>query len=60
VLKKELVNFSRKTNLATAHDSYEHWRDSHYEHLVLAMALACWRGRWRSSRVRVLRKPPGR
>ena len=41
-LKKELLNFRRKINLATAHDSYEHWRESDHDDLVLATALACW------------------
>jgi hypothetical protein len=27
-LREELLNFRRKINLKTAHDSYEHWRDS--------------------------------
>ena len=58
-LKKELLNFRRKINLATAHDSYEHWRDSDHDDLVLAVALACWWMRRRGSRLRVLRKPPG-
>jgi hypothetical protein len=41
-LKKELLNFRRKINLKTAHDSYEHWRESDHDDLVLACALACW------------------
>jgi hypothetical protein len=41
-LKKELLNFKRKINLKTAHDSYEHWRESDHDDLVLAAALACW------------------
>ena len=41
-LKKELLNFRRKINLATAHDSYEHWRETDHDDLVLATALACW------------------
>jgi hypothetical protein len=41
-LKKELLNFRRKINLKTAHDSYEHWRESDHDDLVLAAALACW------------------
>jgi hypothetical protein len=42
VLKEELLNFRRKINLKTAHDSYEHWRESDHDDLVLACALACW------------------
>jgi len=41
-LKRELLNFRRKINLKTAHDSYEHWRETDHDDLVLATALACW------------------
>jgi len=41
-LREELLNFRRKIDLKTAHDSYEHWRDSEHDDLVLACALACW------------------
>jgi hypothetical protein len=41
-LKGELQSFRRKVNLKTAHDSYEHWRESDHDDLVLATALACW------------------
>lgn len=41
-LKEELLNFRRKVDLRTAHDSYEHWRESDHDDLVLATALACW------------------
>jgi hypothetical protein len=41
-LKKELLSFRRKIDLRTAHDSYEHWRESEHDDLVLAAALACW------------------
>jgi hypothetical protein len=41
-LREELLSFRRKINLKTAHDSYEHWRDSDHDDLVLAVALACW------------------
>ena len=54
-LKKELLNFRRKINLKTAHDSYEHWRESDHDDLVLAAALACWWIAWRSQRGRALR-----
>ena len=42
VLKSELLNFRVKINPATAHDSYEHWREADHDDLVLAVALACW------------------
>jgi hypothetical protein len=42
VLKKELLNFKRKINLKTAHDSYEHWREGDHDDLVLATSLAVW------------------
>ena len=41
-LKKELLNFRRKIDRRTAHDSYEHWRESDHDDLVLACAMACW------------------
>jgi hypothetical protein len=41
-LRNELLNFRRKINLKTAHDSYEHWREGDHDDLVLACALACW------------------
>jgi hypothetical protein len=41
-LREELLNFKRKIDLRTAHDSYEHWRESDRDDLVLATALACW------------------
>src|SRR5215216_5819548 len=42
ILKSELLNFRVKINPATAHDSYEHWREADHDDLVLAVALACW------------------
>lgn len=42
VLREELQNFRRKQNAKTAHVSYEHWRSSDHDDLVLAVALACW------------------
>jgi len=44
VLTRELVNFKVKVNLDTGHDSYEAWRESDHDDLVLAVALACWWG----------------
>ena len=41
-LRTELLNFRRKINPATAHASYEHWRESDHDDLVLAAALASW------------------
>lgn len=42
VLTNELVNFKVKINIATGNDSYEAWRESIHDDLVLAVALACW------------------
>lgn len=50
VLVNELVNFKVKVNLATGHDSYEAWRESVHDDLVLAVALACWHGEDRKKR----------
>jgi hypothetical protein len=52
VLREELLNFRRKIDLRTAHDSYEHWRETDHDDLVLATALACW---WLRRRRNVLR-----
>ncbi len=41
-LRKELQSFRRKVSLTTGNDTYEHWRDSDHDDLVLATALACW------------------
>jgi hypothetical protein len=42
VLKEELQNFRRKQNPKTSHVSFEHWRDSEHDDLVLAVAMASW------------------
>jgi hypothetical protein len=42
VLAEELRTFTRKINLKTAHESFEHWRDSQHDDLVLAASLAYW------------------
>jgi hypothetical protein len=55
VLKEELFNFRRKINVKTAHDSYEHWRETDHDDLVLATALACWQATRRRSVLRVVR-----
>src|SRR5215210_1287248 len=44
VLKRELLNFKVKINIATGHDSYEAWREGDHDDLVLAVAIACWVG----------------
>jgi hypothetical protein len=54
-LREELLNFRRKINLKTAHDSYQHWRESDHDDLVLATALACWRATRRRDVLRVVR-----
>jgi hypothetical protein len=41
-LKKELLNFKVKIDPKTAHDSYEHWRESEHDDLVLAVSMAAW------------------
>jgi hypothetical protein len=45
-LTEELVNFRVKISLA-GHDAYgagAEWREGNHDDLVLALALACWRG----------------
>jgi hypothetical protein len=46
-LREELLNFRRKQNKQTAHISYEHWRESDHDDLVLAAALACWKATYK-------------
>jgi len=46
-LREELLNFRRKQNARTAHISYEHWRESDHDDLVLAAALACWKATYK-------------
>lgn len=41
-LTEELTNFRMKVDLKTGHDSYEAWRESVHDDLVLAVALAVW------------------
>lgn len=57
-LVAELLNFKVKVNIATAHDSYEAWREGDHDDLVLATALAVW---WeeRSGAWLKLPEPPG-
>jgi hypothetical protein len=42
ILREEMLNFKRKINLKTSQDSYEHWRESDHDDLVLAVCMACW------------------
>jgi hypothetical protein len=41
-LREEMKTFKRKINLQTAHTSFEHWRETDHDDLVLAVCLACW------------------
>lgn len=41
-LAKELLNFKPKVNIATGNDSYEAWRESIHDDLVLSVAMGCW------------------
>src|SRR5215204_672909 len=57
-LREELLDFRRKQNKTTAHISYEHWRESDHDDLVLAAALACWKATYHrkgTTRLRVIR-----
>jgi hypothetical protein len=44
-LREELLNFRRKQNKTSAHISYEHWRESDHDDLVL------WLQRWLAGRL---------
>lgn len=50
-LVNELVNFKVKVNIATGHDTYEAWRESVHDDLVLSVALACWFGEQEEERL---------
>jgi hypothetical protein len=57
-LREELLNFRRKQNTRTAHISYEHWRESDHDDLVLAAALACWKATYQrkgSTKLKIIR-----
>jgi hypothetical protein len=57
-LREELLNFRRKQNTVTAHISYERWRESDHDDLVLAAALACWKATYKrkgTTQLRVIR-----
>src|SRR3712207_5459729 len=57
-LREELLNFRRKQNRTTAHISYEHWRESDHDDLVLAAALAYWKATYKrkgTTSLRVIR-----
>jgi len=38
----ERLDFRRKVSLKAGHGSYEHWRDTDHDDLVLAAALTAW------------------
>src|ERR1035437_631767 len=44
VLTNELLGFKVKINIATGNDSYEAWRESIHDDLVLSVAMAVWYG----------------
>ncbi len=41
-LKRELERFTVKINIATGHESFEAWRETDKDDLVLSAMLACW------------------
>jgi len=43
-LRNELMNFRYKISVG-GHDSYEAWRESDHDDLVLSVAIACWSAR---------------
>jgi hypothetical protein len=42
LLREEMLNYRRKVDLRTSHDTLEHWRETDHDDLVLAVCLACW------------------
>ncbi len=55
----ELLNFKVKINTKTAHDSYEAWRESVNDDLVLAVALAAWYAEKKKPIARMVPRPKG-
>jgi hypothetical protein len=53
VLREEPLNFRRKQNTRTSHVSYEHWRESDHDDVVLAAALSCWGATRRRGRTKM-------
>jgi len=41
-LMSELANFKLKINIATGNETYEAWRESIHDDLVLSVGIACW------------------
>jgi hypothetical protein len=58
-LQEEMLNFKRKVKLNTPPDSYEYWRESEHDDLVLATALACWGATRKKGTLMLFRKPVG-
>jgi hypothetical protein len=42
-LKSELLNFRRKINPQTAHESFSAWRERDHDDLVFALSMCAWR-----------------
>ncbi len=55
-LNKELLNFKVKIS-AEGHDSYEAWRESIHDDLVLAVAIGCWFGEKGIRKLKACRSP---
>jgi hypothetical protein len=58
VLKEELLKFRRKQNKKTGNMTYEHWRESDHDDLVLAAAMCTWKAGYQrkgTTKLRVIR-----
>jgi hypothetical protein len=53
-LREELLNFRRKQNTRTSHVSFEHWRETDQDDLVLPAALTCWGATRRRTALRLV------
>jgi ribonuclease D len=58
ILQQEMLNFKQKIDPITAHDSYSAWREQDHDDLVLAVALAAWRGEQAQERKITFSAPP--
>lgn len=52
-LRTELLNFRVRTSLTTGRESFEHWRESDTDDLVLAAALAGWKASYKTPEPRI-------
>lgn len=55
----ELLNMRVKVNINTAHDSYEAWRESDHDDLVLSVGCGAWYGKYLDRKAGTFPRLPG-